>query len=274
MKAILAPCLLSASIAAHAIADPERPPDLGGRALNDLADDRVALPAGRVLTPRFDAALAPARRCDEPAGQLSWVGNEDDRAGSRRDEAARIAASGGALTRKDATLTLAPPDGAPLHFADWKRAGKRNVAEGDERWYVYAGQMPGSSYWRVEVHYGHDAPGTYLIAPAGRTAAFVHNGGRVSAVSADGKWLASFETLNAPYRLALAALEHDGPRVAVECRFEPAARADAGSCGWTAPAAFELNWGEVPLRLVREGDAWSIVVGAASAPVPLRCVAL
>ena len=39
-------------------------------------------------------------------------------------------------------------------------------------------------------------------------------------------------------------------------------------------ATFELNWGDVPLRLSRESDTWTLTLGAASAPVPLRCVAL
>lgn len=254
-------------------ADTENAPDLGGRRMIDFADDAAALPAWPALTPHFDATLATARRCDETAGQLPWIG-EDDRAAARRAEAARIAASGGVVSRKHDRLTLAPPEGAPLAFVDWKNPGTR-TAEGDERYYYYAGRMPGSGLWRVEVHFGHDAPASYLVAPAGNMVAYAHHAGRITAVSVDGHWLANFESLNAPYRLAIAALAADGARSTLECRFEPRTHeVRASSCGWIAPATFELAWGDAPLRFVRQGDAWTLTVGAASAPLGIRCVAL
>jgi len=256
-------------------------PDFGGRTPLDLSDGQVPLPTtgATPMKPRHNRAQLPASGCGEEArGQMHWVG-EDDPAAERRAEALRIKAQAATVSRKDDTLVVTPKQGAALAFTDWRQVGRAD-AEGDSRAYYYAETLPGSGYLRIEEHFGHDAPASYLIEPTSGALAYVHNGGQVGALSPDGKRVATFEMLNDPFRLVLAALTPDGPRREVECRFQrsdPAIRASA--CGWLSNDEFEIAWqaGEgkpISYRYTVEPTGWRVTIAAPKPLVPVTCVAI
>jgi hypothetical protein len=256
----------------------EIPPDFGGHPELNLSDNQAPAPGkeAKALAPKFDPALRATSNCGEEAlGQLPWIG-EDDLEGARQHERARIGGTQGLVARQGARLVVTPMRGPPLAFTDWNTPATRN-ADGDTRYYWFAGTMPGSGYLRVEVHYGHDAPGSYLITPVTGALAYLHNGDKVGAVSGDGARAAAFDELNEPFRLVLAALDAAGPRVEVECRFErPSRELRAHTCGWLDATRFELSWerdGEapVPYQFVFDDKRWQLTVGAKASPVQVHC---
>jgi hypothetical protein len=140
----------------------------------------------------------PSRRCSlEHEGKLIAL----DRAAVRRD---------------GKRLTITPAGGAADVFVDWNQAATKN-AEGDDETHWYLGRLPGSGYQRVEVRFGHDAPGNFLVNPQNGKVAFVHNGADLVAPSPDGKLLVTFNSLNPPLSIRVGALGADGPRLALQC---------------------------------------------------------
>ena len=268
-----------AALAASSTDAREVKPEFGGRAELDLSDNQAPPPGkeAKPLAPKFDPALKPAFGCggDEPLGQLPWIG-EDDLEGARKSEAARIGGTEGMVARKGKRLVVTPTGGPPLAFTDWDQPGSK-TAEGDTRYYWYAGTMQGSGYLRVEVHYGHDAPGSYLIQPGTGAFAYVHNGDKVGAVSGDGAHVATFDELNDPYRVVIATLEAKGPRIELECRFaRPPEGVRAQTCGWLDAGRFELGWGRegearVPYQFALRDKRWQVTVGAKTSPVEVHC---
>jgi hypothetical protein len=270
---------LAALASVHAADAREVPPEFGGRPELNLSDNNAPPPGkdAKPLKPSFDPSLRAATHCgEEPLGQIGWIGEEDDQTEARSRERARIAGTGGLVARRGKRLEVTPTGAAPLAFTDWEDAGSR-TAEGDKRWYWYAGTMPGSDYLRVEVHYGHDAPGSYLIQPQTGALAYVHHGDKVGAVAGDGAHVATFDELNDPHRVEIAAMDATGPRVEMECRFEGAPRGwRASTCGWLDAGRFQLAWeNEGGLRVlfemrVRE-KKWQVVVGAEKGVVEMSC---
>jgi hypothetical protein len=278
---VLAACALALSAVDALAGTREIAPDLGGRTQLDLSDGQAVVPVTkgeRALAPKFDPSLRPTSGCgDEPRGQLGWI-SEDDPVAEHKSELARIAGTEGMVARKGLRLVLTPSAGSPLTFTDWNKPATGS-ADGEMRMYYYAGTMPGSDYVRVEVHYGHDAPGSYLIEPHTGALAYVHNGGQVGALSGDGHRVATFEPLNEPYRLAIATLEPLAPRVEIECRFNEVTRElHAHACGWLDHERFELSWAKdgaapVPMLLELQKGRWELRIGASAAPVGVHCMA-
>lgn len=253
-------------------------PELGGRALLDLSVNApIEGAAGaRALRAVPEPGLRSSGDCRDGArGQVWWIG-EHDREGARREEALRIAASAGAAARRQTTLAITPQLGEPLAFTDWQQA-EAAQREGDERYYHYAGTLAGGAYHRVEVHYGHDAPGSYLVSARSGALAYLHNGGQVGAIAPDGAHVLSFETLNAPHRLRLAALSAEGPRLVLDCEFDaPPEGLRASACGWLDATRVELAWtpkhgSAVPYLLLLRDGRWQFSIGADPAPVGVHC---
>lgn len=192
--------------------------------------------------------------CKAPAANCA-------RAGERR----LIDASGGAVQRSGQRLTITTAAGKTVEFVDWNKPASRS-ADGDSEAHRYLGRLPGSGYLRVEVQFGHDAPGSFLLNPATGKTAFVHNGGDVVALAPDGGSIVVFNTLNPPLVLQLGVLDDTGPHLGLRCT----AGADAGSWqfkGWHAAHAFDLALqpkGAKPdetlvLRVARKADAWQVM---------------
>jgi hypothetical protein len=197
-----------------------------------------------VLAPGDAAKIraTPALSEDPPALQFS-----DDIFGcarpsqscSQEHERMLIDAAGAAVKRdgKRLTVTATGPAGV---FVDWTLPGTRN-ADGDEETHWYLGTLPGSGYARVEVQFGHDAPGNFLVNPANGNVAFVHNGADVVAPSPDGMHLVTFNPLNPPLSIRIAALDGSGPKIELECAVgKDDGKTRAEFKGWHDAASLDL----------------------------------
>lgn len=194
------------------------------------------------------------------------------RACSQAHERERIAASAGFARRDGRRLTIAVPGAAPLEFVDWKQA-ETPSADGDSETHWYLGRMAGNGYERVEVEFGHDAPGSFLINPRTGKVAYVHNINDIAAPSPDGMLLVTFNALNAPLSLRVAALDGAGPRLVAVC-----AAPDRGTRltpvfkGWRGAAAFDVvievgeqskSMARLAARISASAAGWQV---AASSP--------
>jgi hypothetical protein len=138
--------------------------------------------------------------CETPAPACSSAGDKK-----------RIAESGGRVKREGQTLRV----GAAA-FVDWKQPETKS-ADGDSEKHWYLGTLKGNGYDRVEVEFGHDSPGNFLINPANGKIAFVHNGSDVVALSPDGKFMLTYDQSNTPLSIRIAALDANGPTLSVLC---------------------------------------------------------
>ena len=181
---------------------------------------------------------------------------------SRQHERVLANATRGAVRREGKHLTIVPMRGMPVTFVDWIEPATRS-ADADEEGHWYLGRLPGSAYERVEVQFAHDAPGSFLVNPQNGKVAFVHNGADLVAPSPDGRLLLTWNSLNPPLSLRVAALDEAGPRLVVSC-----AAPDRGDRltpvfkGWRDAATFDfvVETGEPTRRLaaelMRTGSQW------------------
>jgi len=210
---------------------------------------------------------APARSEDEPVLRFSDDEFACKPASSRCSLAAErklIDATGGNARRDGRRLTV-----RAAQFVDWKVA-ETNAADGDEETHWYLGRLPGSGYDRVEVQFGHDAPGNFLINPQSGKVAFVHNGADLVAPSPDGLRLVTYNALKPPLTLRVAALDNAGPRLELECAAHKGSRITAQFKGWHDAASFDLVLaapGAIPLavRIAHEHAGWTLKTRDASA---------
>jgi len=196
--------------------------------------------------------------------------NKPSRKCSLEHERKLLEAAGATAKRDGKRLTVTPASGVPVVFIDWTVAVTKS-ADGDDETHWYLGRMPGSGYERVEVQFGHDAPGDFLINPQSGKVAFVHNGADIAALSPDGKLLVTFNTLNPPPSIRVAALDATGPRLALQCE------AGQGSThvtpvfkGWHDANSFDLVFeiGEqsksmvrLAMRLKQGSGGWQLAAG-------------
>lgn len=168
------------------------------------------------------ASIASAPKLSEDASSLPFSGDIYGCGAKATDcatknEAKRIADSGGAAKREDKRLTITPSNGAPVVFADWKDIVTKSI-DGETETHWYLGALKGSGYQRVEVQFLHDSPGSFLINPVSGKSLFVHNGSDVSALSPDGQLLLDYDDLNAPLTVRIASLDADGPAMTLQCK--------------------------------------------------------
>lgn len=181
---------------------------------------------------------------------------------SRQHESVLVSASGGAVRREGKHLVVVPMRGMAVTFADWIEPATRS-ADADEEGHWYLGRLPGSAYERVEVQFAHDAPGSFLVNPQNGMVAFVHNGADLVAPSPDGRLLLTWNSLNPPLSLRVAALDETGPRLVVSCAaLERGVRLTPVFKGWHSAAAFDfvVAIGEsatsLAAELTRAGSQW------------------
>jgi len=288
----LTSCFLRAALlpiaCASAIALAKSAPDRGVRfdssGVLDLAartlkvDNGKPLAFGKLQTAETDAITSAAAISEETPLQLAF---SEDQFGCKQGaascmqehEAKLIAQADGAVKRLDRRLVVAGA-GQPLIFVDWKLA-ETKTAEGDEETHWYLGRMAGNGYHRVEVQFGHDAPGNFLINPKNGKVAFVHNAADIVAYTADGKYLFTFNTLNPPLSLRVAQLDTSGPKLVLTCGAKPDdEKTSAEFKGWRNDSTFDLvvhaGGGaanhDVAVRVSYGDNAWK---AAASDPAQL-----
>jgi len=228
--------------------------DLAGEDAAEIfsaAEQGEAQPGLRFSDEEFGCAK-PARKC------------------SLEHERKLLETAGATAKRDGKRLTIAPASGAPVAFIDWTVAATKS-ADGDDETHWYLGRMRGSGYERVEVQFGHDAPGNFLINPQSGKIAFVHNGADIAAPSPDGKLLVTFNTLNPPTSVRVAALDATGPRLVLQCE------AGQGSLhvtpvfkGWHDASSLDLvfeigeqskSMARLAMRLSQNNGAWRAAAG-------------
>jgi hypothetical protein len=187
---------------------------------------------------------------------------------SAEHEGKLIGASNGAIKRDGKRLTIVPVSAAPAIFFDWK-VPTTKTADGDEETHWYLGRLDGNGYHRVEVQFGQDAPGSFLINPQSGKIAFVHNGSDVVVPSADAAHLLTFNSLNTPLSIRVAALDAAGPSLDLQCEVgKDNDRVTGQFKGWHDASSFDLvlqipavNSGPVRViatRLTQHDGAWGI----------------
>lgn len=206
----------------------------GGKplAVSELSDDE----AQRIFAaPAIGEDPLPLAFSDEVFGC-----KKASRKCSRVNERTLLARDASVAKRDDEHLTITPANGNAVTFVDWTEPTTK-TADGDGETHWYLGRMAGSGYARVEVEFGHDAPGNFLINLQSGKTSFVHNAADVAAPSPDGKYLVTFNTLNAPLSIRLATLDADGPRLTLQCQApEEAQRLTPVFKGWHDPLSFGL----------------------------------
>jgi len=246
----------------------------------DLADRSQKIAGGRAVAvvelPAEDAAgIFSAAEQGEAQPALRFSDDEfgcakPSRKCSLEQERKLLDAAGTTAKREGKRLTITPASGAPVTFIDWKVAATKS-ADGDDETHWYLGRMHGNGYERIEVQFGHDAPGDFLINPQSGKNAFVHNGADIAAPSPDGKLLVTFNTLNPPPSIRVAALDAAGPRLVLQCETaESSTRVTPVFKGWHGADSLDLVFevGEqsksmlrLAVRLARSSSAWHIAAG-------------
>lgn len=167
-------------------------------------------------------------------------------------EAQRIKARRGAVSRKGPLLTIGSRVGEPFRFRDWAQAATKD-ADGDEESFVYAGMLKGAGYHKVDVHFGHDSPGTFLVHPRSGKLLFVHAEDDLASLSRERNRLFVMSNgLNPPFGFLVAALRKDGPAVGLHCLAEKEGRVVPSFRGWHASPAVGFD---LVLVIRQAGDA-------------------
>jgi len=251
--------------------------------LAERAPHRSGAAAPVVALAGADAAkirAAPALTGDPPALQFSddvFGCTTPSKACAQEHERKLVDSSGGSVQRDGRRLTVTASGGPAAVFLDWTMPETRS-ADGDEETHWYLGSLPGSGYARVEVQFGHDAPGNFLVNRASGKVAFVHNGADVVALSPDGLRLLTFNPLNPPLSLRVASLDGNGPRVELECAVgEGDAKTQAQFKGWHDAESFDLviasDSGQAAVRIGYARGAWQVLAdeSAGLASVGFAC---
>jgi hypothetical protein len=228
------------------LSDSERVP------VGAMATAVVDLPAEQAQT-----ILAKPGLSLDDADQLPYLGQRKSARGKAEREL--IADEHGALRRAGGLLTVKPGAGPSLEFHN-----RRHGDDGET--FVFAGRPSIQGYYRVEVQFLQDSPGSFLINPATGKTAFVHNGGDITVVAADGTRVLDFNPDNGPFLLAVAALDADGPRLEVQCRAAGDAVDSAVFKGWNGAAGADLVLKvkgpagsiptDLPLRVAPGAQGW------------------
>lgn len=156
---------------------------------------------------------------------------------AKAGEAQRIKARRGAVTRKGRLLSIDSRVGEPFRFRDWSQAATSD-REGDEEAFIYAGMLKGTGYHKVDVHFGHDSPGTFLVHPRSGKLLFVHAEDDLASLSPErNRVFVMSSGLNPPLGFLVTALRDDGPAVRLHCLAETEGRVIASFRGWHASPA-------------------------------------
>jgi hypothetical protein len=255
--------------------DPRRGLHFDSPGVLDLAERTQAIENGSAVPATLlgaaDAkAILTAAALDEarPALRFSddqYACDPPSRACSEAGERALVDAAGSTVKREGKRLTVVPSAGAPAIFLDWTMATTKS-ADGDLGTHVYLGRLAGSGYHRTEVQFGHDAPGSFLVNPGNGKIAFVHNGSDIAVPAPDGLRLLTFNSMNPPLSLRVAALDASGPRLALTCTAKSDSPATARFKGWHDASSFDLallpagERGEeiLALRLQHDAQGWHV----------------
>lgn len=245
--------------------------DLSAHELKDAKPAAAGIPT-RTLAADTATAILAAPPVEQDGPVVRMVGMEAGCADLldacvRKYESKRIAAESSAVARTGKRLLIKPNTAAPLAFVDFSRpAGK--AADGDSATHIYAGRFGKAGYHRVEIQFGHDAPGSFLVSSADGKVAFVHNGGDIAALSPDGSRMVVVNLWSQPVYVRIAQLDDAGPSVELQCGTgDSQVRISASFKGWQGDDALDLvlapesgnprDSSAVPLRLEFADGRWT-----------------
>ncbi|HEX7810975.1 MAG TPA: hypothetical protein VF460_03620 [Burkholderiales bacterium] len=192
---------------------------------------------------------------------------------SKKDEARRMADRRSGVSRKGKVLTIASRAGAPLQFRDWVKPAT-SEADGDEESFIYAGRLKETGYHKVDVHFGHDSPGAFLVHSRSGKLLFAHVEDDLASLSADrSRLLVVNSGLNPPFGLILATLRQEGPAVRLHCLSEGGQRIIPTFRGWHASPAIGFDlvlvarqpgeqeaYEAMPMRFIYLNNEWRALV--------------
>ena len=188
-------------------------------------------------------------------------------------EVRRIKARRGAVVRKGPVLAIDSHVGEAFRFRDWSKPETKE-SEGDEERFVYAGMLKGAGYHKVDVHFGHDSPGTFFVHPRSGKLLFAHAGDDFVSLSQERSHLFVMSSgLNPPFGFLIVALRKEGPVVQLHCLAEKGQRIVPSFRGWHASPAIGFDMvltarqaGDVeafealPLRFLYLNNEWRALV--------------
>lgn len=129
------------------------------------------------------------------------------------DERQRLAKNPQQLKRQNQSLNIQGPNQV-WSLTDWKTT----TADGDSLRHRYDRKLT-ANYLKVDLFYGHDAPGSLLINPQTGTALNVHTANDSVTLSPDTKQLLVLnDGLNPPLGLMLFSLGPYGHRLELQCQ--------------------------------------------------------
>jgi len=150
--------------------------------------------------------------------QLSNRAQADVLTWDKGSDQARIAAFSRVAGRSGKTLVIERRNAEPFRFVDWSRA-PRSDQDGDGEAFLYAGPLGNSGYHKVDAHYQHDAPGSFLLNPESGSVLFVSTGSDVVSFSKGrNKLVVMNDGLNPPFGILVAGLNARGHEIELRCQ--------------------------------------------------------
>jgi hypothetical protein len=217
--------------------------DLSARPLK--LSNKQAIATAPLTDEEAKAILAAAALNEDnpslPFSETLFGCKEDSTDCAKAAERTQIDTNSRRVARNGKQLVVTPVEGAAATFLDWTLP-ETKTADGDAETHYYLGRLVGSGYHRVEVRFGHDAPGSFLINPKNGKVVFVHNGGDIVAVSQAGWHIADFAAEDIQHPLRVAALDESGPRVELQCASASTGdKTEVQLKGWHDPFTLDLQ---------------------------------
>ncbi|MGC0154062.1 hypothetical protein ACPRNU_16505 [Chromobacterium vaccinii] len=189
---------------------------------------------------------------------------------SPQNDAKALAAHAGLAQRKGPLLTVSAGNGSRLQFKNWRTS----QGDGDSSAFAYQGPLAGGALQRVDLWFGHDAPGSLLIDNRDGKVYFTYSTENIVAPAPDGKALLQAQT-ESDWRLQLSPLPQSG-QGGLFCSLRRDSGASTVFKSWQGDAVgLELEQGgqRVALRIARDGGAWRVAASqpAMLARLGLRC---
>lgn len=138
--------------------------------------------------------------------------------GKKKDNPS-MSASRHIVSREGKALVIQRKDGKPpFRFLDWATQNGPNDDAGDSESFMYAGPLGTSGYLKVDLFYGRDAPGFFLVNPKNGDV-LLHSMSDTTSLSKDEKTLVVMNNgLNPPFSILIAALNKNGHSVDLRCQ--------------------------------------------------------
>ena len=186
-----------------------------------------------------------------------------------KNDSRMIAAHPELSRRQGQLLTVSTPAGQRLQFKSWKIA----KGDGDSSTFLYQGPLAGNALQRVDLQFGHDAPGSLLIDNRSGKVFFTYSTENMVSASPDGSALLQLQ--NSPdWRLQLVSLPNT-EQGSLFCSLNDASVETVFKSWHGNSLGLQLEKGgqKLALRFSRNGGDWQVASSqpAQLAKLGLRC---